>query len=81
MNKMELAAFIASAPTIMFITGQVKTLVPNKFRALVPLTVGVGLGVGLSYWTGADMTQAVLAGLGMGGVASSVRDGAKDLKK
>ena len=80
MDKLELAAFLASTPAIMFITGQIKQAVPDRFRAVVPLGVGVILGLGLSFYTGADMTQAVLAGLGMGGVASSVRDGAKDLR-
>lgn len=73
-----LASLIVSVPVLTGVTSVLKGLVPDRFRALVPLVLGIVLSIALTRLTGMDMTGAVLAGLGLGGVASSTRDLVRD---
>ena len=78
MDWTQIATLLASAPVLVGLTRIVKGIVPDRFRALVPLALGIILSLGLSKLTGLDMTPAILAGLGMGGAASSTRDLVRD---
>lgn len=78
MDWTQIAGLLVSVPVLTGLTRIVKGLVPDRFRALVPLALGIGLSLALTKLTGMDWTPAVLAGLGMGGVASSTRDLARD---
>jgi hypothetical protein len=57
-----------------------KRLVPDKYRAMVPIAVAVVLTVGAKQF-GLPLDAGVYEAIGVGALASSIRDLARDMRK
>lgn len=78
MGLPDVLELVISLPFIMLFTAYLKTVIPDRHHALIPLTLGPTLIV-LSHLAGSqtsvtEVLRALLEGMGAGGIASSIRD-------